>query len=355
MPPCFVPGVDSTSEGPGMASEQDTKSVYARSGPRGATGPPKPPGDESKIPTHTKRMENKQESFSRFLWNPDTKTVLGRTGLSWAKIALFYVFFYLFLAGYFAFMMTVFYSTLDTHEYGRPKYTPTDGSLLRHPGVSIRPRTSTEFMFAAIWFDSTNPASYEGYVESLDSFVEPYKSNQNVQKRRVDCTAGKRPGGVSCNFDISQLGPCASDRAWGFDKLEPCILVKMNKLLNWIPEPYTSKDLPDDAPEELRTYIQNLEKTGKDTSYTWLSCKPVKGDCILDYYPEPGFPQVYFPFDNNPGYLSPIVAIKISNLTVNQDVHVACTLWAKNIVREGFRKQLSEIIFVLSPDDYWNS
>lgn len=34
-------------------------------------------------------------------------------------------------------MMTVFYSTLDTHKNGRPKYTPTDGSILRHPGKAL--------------------------------------------------------------------------------------------------------------------------------------------------------------------------------------------------------------------------
>lgn len=333
-----------------MASGQDTNSAYARSGLKGAQGPPKPPEDESKIPTTNPRMKFERESFRRFLWNPDKKTVLGRTGLSWAKIGLFYVFFYLFLAGYFAFMMTVFYSTLDTHKNGRPKYTPTDGSILRHPGVSIRPRTTPEFMFAAIWFDSTNPASYEGFVESLDSFVKPYRDSK---QSRSDCSAGTRPTGTSCKFDINLLGPCASDRAWGFDKLEPCILIKINKLLDWKPEPYTSKDLPDDAPQELLTHIQNLEQSGKDASYTWLSCKAVKGDCMIDYYPEPGFPQVYFPFDNSPGYLSPIVAIKISNLTVNVDVHVVCTLWAKNIVRNGYKKQLGEVIFVLSPDDYW--
>lgn len=54
--------------------------------------------------------------------------------------------------------------------------------------------------------------------------------------------------------------------------------------------------------------------------YIWLSCdgaNNVDKEHIgeIEYIPNPAFPVQYFPFTGQPGYLSPIVALKFKNLT----------------------------------------
>lgn len=48
----------------------------------------------------------------------------------------------------------------------------------------------------------------------------------------------------------------------------------------------------------------------------WLSCngeRPADNEHLgpLKYYPYPGLSEVYFPYDNTPGYLSPLVAVQL--------------------------------------------
>lgn len=48
----------------------------------------------------------------------------------------------------------------------------------------------------------------------------------------------------------------------------------------------------------------------------WLSCKGERpGDVEalgpLSYFPYPGIDETFFPYDNTPGYLSPLVAVQL--------------------------------------------
>ncbi|KOB73525.1 putative sodium/potassium-dependent atpase beta-2 subunit [Operophtera brumata] len=50
----------------------------------------------------------------------------------------------------------------------------------------------------------------------------------------------------------------------------------------------------------------------------WVSCKgerPADNEALgpLNYYPYPGLKETYFPYDNTPGYLSPLVAVQLAN------------------------------------------
>merc|ERR1712241_1203943 len=59
------------------------------------------------------------EGFLLFLWNPETKEFLGRTGMSWLKISVFYLIYYSCLAGFFMLMLLAFFATLSND---RPTY-----------------------------------------------------------------------------------------------------------------------------------------------------------------------------------------------------------------------------------------
>lgn len=43
--------------------------------------------------------------------------------------------------------------------------------------------------------------------------------------------------------------------------------------------------------------------------------RPADVDALgpLKYWPYPGLPEIYFPYDNTPGYLSPLVAVQLQN------------------------------------------
>uniref|UniRef100_A0A0K0D6L6 Uncharacterized protein n=1 Tax=Angiostrongylus cantonensis TaxID=6313 RepID=A0A0K0D6L6_ANGCA len=53
------------------------------------------------------------ESFSRFLYNKDRGTVLGRTAKSWCQITVFYIIFYSCLAAFWVACLAIFLNTLD--------------------------------------------------------------------------------------------------------------------------------------------------------------------------------------------------------------------------------------------------
>ena len=75
------------------------------------------------------------ESVKFFLYDPDQGTILGRTPLSWLKITIFYLVFYIGLMLFWFALLGVFFQTLPAHSDG-PRYTAGDSSLIgENPGV----------------------------------------------------------------------------------------------------------------------------------------------------------------------------------------------------------------------------
>lgn len=70
-------------------------------------------------------------------------------------------------------------------------------------------------------------------------------------------------------------------------------------------------------PQELKNFIATAKET--ERNQIWISCegqdgvdKENLGD-RLEYYPKTlhGFPEYYYPYRNIPGYLSPLVAVRL--------------------------------------------
>lgn len=280
-------------------------------------------------------MSGKKESdggWRNFLWNSEKSEFLGRTGGSWFKIFLFYLIFYGCLAG-------IFIGTIQAMLLMLDEYKPTYQDRVAPPGLSHTPRSEK----SEISFDLTNQDSYKKYVESMSKLLEKYDeaeqldetkyedcgSNSYTERGELGGSGGQRK---SCRFARSDLGSCSGqvDDTFGFKEGKPCLIVKLNRIINYRPKPPSSNDT---LPEGLK---------GKSFNFIPVYCQNKrdedKGDIgEIKYFGAggvPGFPLQYYPYYGKrlqPNYLQPLVAIQFTNLTVNKELRVECKVYGDNI------------------------
>jgi len=306
--------------------------------------------------------EPKHESFGTFLYNSAEGTVLGRTGASWGKIGFFYLIFYSFLAAWFAVMLTIFYQTLDTVK--QPTYYPGDGgSILQNIAMGYRPLAPRHNIESTlIWYnqsqwnetDKIRKTTTEHWINDLNETVKPY-SVKVEGTEYIECNQDTKPDDSKqqvCNFDIKTQfqSHCQPDNKWGYLSGQPCVLLKLNKMIKWVPDVYKNMTdvekavKKDDMPKELATHIEEETKTkGFMPQLIWVSCYgkyPPDQDEIgeLQYFPQRGFDIKYFPFTNTPGYRAPLVAVKFVNPPKQLVLNIECRAWAKNIKQSRYER-----------------
>ncbi|KAL4720570.1 hypothetical protein ACJJTC_014823, partial [Scirpophaga incertulas] len=159
-------------------------------------------------------------------------------------------------------------------------------------------------------------------------------ANKGANQR--ECGELKPPREEVCSFSVRQLGPCSRSEDYGYSKGTPCIIIKLNRLYAWHPDFYDDpSDLPADMPKEILEYI-NSTSTPQERRKIWVSCageRPADAEALgpLRYWPLPGLPARYYPYDNTPGYLSPLVAVQLLQPTKHQIINIRCRAWARNI------------------------
>lgn len=203
-----------------------------------------------------------------------------------AKILIFYLFYYGFLAGLFAVSVTIVRGTLDD-------YTPTYQTRLQTPGslhswwcinvlqflilyclsgVGVQPKIPSNveqsgniiYTIPKPGEDTTQNVGYSRLVNQITTFLKrkflllllqlffwlnfiqlsTYSSAYNPANQTADnnfrnCGETEpmqleqqfNPGEVatSCSFDKSQLGPCAN-YPYGYDEGKPCLYIKLNRV-----------------------------------------------------------------------------------------------------------------------------
>ncbi|XP_057301867.1 sodium/potassium-transporting ATPase subunit beta-3-like [Hydractinia symbiolongicarpus] len=217
-------------------------------------------------------------NFYDFLYHKDPNTevvtVMGRTGTSWAKIGLFYLVFYGFLAGFFAAMLAVFLSTINSPDgEGGPKLTQF---IKNQPGLS---RLDKNFIL-----NLNSKESKAEYVKQINEFLGSYKKGENSGKIcNTSDHAGIPEGQKRCIFDTTLLDKCANHNGtdYGISEDEPCIFIKMNKVYGWVPESNDGGD------------------------FLTLACS---GNVMVQ---PSGFLLSAFPFRGEKNYPSPVVSVKI--------------------------------------------
>ncbi|XP_075062190.1 sodium/potassium-transporting ATPase subunit beta-2-like isoform X2 [Mixophyes fleayi] len=293
--------------------------------------------------TQKKTCGQMMDEWKEFMWNPRTREFMGRTGSSWVLILAFYTVFYAFLTAVFTLSMWVLLQTID-------EYIPKYADRLVNPGVMIRPKLDT----LDIAFNVTGQnASWQMYVDGLNTVLQDY--NETVQQQRgTVCTSGvyneqTDTGDVrnypkkACQFIRDQLGECSGiDPTYGYSSGAPCVLIKMNKVINFLPQ--------------VISQLSNSSIT--------INCSATTGanDLLLgnkNYFPSTknnlgAIDLMYFPYYGNraqKNYTQPFVAVKFMNATRNMVHNVECRINAGNINNQYDRDKFQgRVVFTLRID-----
>jgi len=300
------------------------------------------------------------EGFLNFLWNKDTGEVMGRTGMSWLKITAFYIVYYTFLAGFFSICLTVFLVSLPD---GQPTWETYQSLIGNNPGLGYRPHPSEDKIESTlIWFrhgdDTGNWNGTDKWVGRLKDDLAPYLDNYYQHQERTDgrtftecgVLGSERKGsGNICRVNSSELfqGRCTLDNNFGFPEGKPCIMIKLNRIYNWEPTPYTNESqMPLDIPEDIRREFRKNDadnSTKKFNNRVWLEChgeNPADIENLgpINYYPYNGFSNNFFPFQNEDRYLSPIVFAQLEKPAWGVMIAIECKAWARGMYHDSADK-----------------
>lgn len=266
----------------------------------------------------TKEEDRKGSSeWREFFWNPRTHEFMGRTASSWGLILLFYLVFYLFLAGMFILTMYIMLLTLDD-------YNPTWQDRLATPGMMIRPKGDQ----LEISFSPSSTETWDGLVQNLNTFLSPYNDSYQVQTNdecppdqyfiQEDSGEVRNNPKRSCQFNRTMLADCSgmSDRFYGYNQGQPCILIKLNRVIGMLP-----------GKDGQSPYVKCGAKREDSDKMGELAYFPPNGTLNLMYYP-------YYGKKAQVNYTQPLVAVKFLNASVNTDINVECKI-NSNTLAEG--------------------
>ncbi|XP_022820822.1 sodium/potassium-transporting ATPase subunit beta-2-like [Spodoptera litura] len=269
------------------------------------------------------------------IWNPEDRTFLGRTPHRWGVIGLIYLVMYICIIIFFSICMCGLLASMDEKI---PYFTLADSIIGANPGMGHRPILFEEG--ALIWYHADNETQVKKYVDNINEFLAPYNNksllvNQGVNQR--ECGDVKPPRNEVCAFNTTtNFGPCNMENNYGYANKTPCLIIKLNRLYDWNPDFYDDPgDLPPEMPPDIRNYIMNA--TAQERRKVWVSCmgeRPADVEALgeLKYWPYPGLSETFFPYDNTPGYLSPLVAVQLLKPKLHQIINIRCRAWARNII-----------------------
>lgn len=296
--------------------------------------------EKSRVREIQDKTKKKWNSFRKTVWNSEKKEFFGRTALSWAKILIFYfVFFYPFLLAFWYCMMLVLFQTLN---YDAPKYRLEKSVIGLIPALGYRPTPPmppNSLKTGVIKFDSNRSETFDDWISGLNTFLEPYSKQDGAENCSMDKhTTRKRICFVDVKADSES---CTKDSGFGYKQGKPCVLVKLNRIYDWIPKSFSEDEIP--------TELKDLIKEGFEKDLVYVTCvgeteadKDNVGEIV--YLPKQGIPSYYYPFTNQERYLSPFVFIKFRSIKRGVVVEVRCRAWFKNVGTDYFPEKTSVLI-----------
>ncbi|XP_072540249.1 sodium/potassium-transporting ATPase subunit beta-1a [Salminus brasiliensis] len=270
--------------------------------------------------------------WKSFLWNSEKKEFLGRTGGSWFKIFIFYVIFYGCLAG-------IFIGTIQAMLLTLSNYKPTYQDRVAPPGLSHTPRSDK----AEISFSMSDDESYRAYTKNMKELLDAYSDDKQTDELQFeDCgdapAAYKNRGDLesdvgkrkACRFKRSWLEACSGieDSTFGFKQGKPCLLVKLNRIVNFRPKVPSNSSLPANIQGKVAPNLIPIFCSSKKEE------DAVKIGEIKYFGLGNGFPLQYYPYYGkllHPQYLQPLVAIQFTNVTNDEELRIECKVYGDNI------------------------
>ena len=270
-------------------------------------------------------------------------------------------------------MLRLFFLTVpDEH----PKYQQAASIIGKNPGVGMRPGQADQKLDSSMIFlvrndNADNPTDEFGegltnadWAKRYDMFLEKY---DNVTGTNSDCS-NIDPEKEACRFNKADLGACGQHPygylvSGGKTVVDPCVLIKINRIYGWKPQEYSDQDLEDaqkleegypedQMPPEVADMIKGNGKK------IYIHCEGenpfdkenLKG--AMTYFPsDQGISFDYFPYQHtHRNYHNPLVAVKFSGLTPGVLYHVQCKLWAKE-VRHSKKERAGLVHFEIFLDD----
>lgn len=259
--------------------------------------------------------------------------VHSRSTSSWLRLFAFYSALWISVGAFWIVYMTIFQQSIDERI---PTLTLDDSPIGVTPGLAIRPRPPMHKLDSSlIRFRSSSSGDWHHWAEDLNNYLRPYQELESGagQHAQGDCNAfGERDPSKFCPFELRVIpNECSESQNFSYHLGKPCILVKLNRIYGWKPEPYSvrPKDYPVQAPfrdGHIQITCEGQSNVDKE------NIGPI------DYYPQ-GIETKYFPFTNQPGYQSPFVMAHFKNPRPGILIFIECKAWAKNIQHDRNRSR----------------
>ncbi|CAD6187280.1 unnamed protein product [Caenorhabditis auriculariae] len=267
-----------------------------------------------------------EESFSKFLYNRERGTVLGRTGASWIQITVFYIIFYAFLAAFFVACLAIFLKTLDPKV---PRFYGKGTIIGVNPGVGYQPWLKENPDSTLIKFNIRDPESWAPYVNQINGYLDKYNRTDLTREcvDDEDNTALETANdALPCRFDLSifDKNACSARTQYGFKSGSPCVIISLNRLIGWKPVNYPAGSVPEEVKSRYKEGSIAINCNGANH---------VDQEHIgkLKYIPENGIDGRFYPYVFTPGYQQPIAMVKFESIPRNKLVIVECRAFALNI------------------------
>lgn len=288
--------------GPSEA-EAGTVSDETRGSPVAGTSTERPERHHTNKTSLQITTSRKKRCWMR-IYNPDKREFLGRTGKSWLYIVTYSIMYMLFLCTY---TMLILYISLvivkNTEEFETEKvflFTYSEKGV----GLTATP-TAVNNIGNLIWYQKENEKQIEPYVKALDDLLHSSK----VRRKR--------------QANAAELGPCGSP-PYGYGD-NPCVILRINRLLGWSAKPLTPKSLmAKTAPEEVQRWMVSKQMLWFHCSGHSHSDREHIGE--IKYYPDPpGIDPSFYP--QNESSPLPFVAAQFKRFTLGISLVIQCKLW----------------------------
>src|SRR5580693_10641881 len=99
----------------------------------------------------------------------------------------------------------------------------------------------------------TGRESWGEMVDNVHEWISVYSLKDLHYQQMIDCASVPRDvlinyfrQGLSCIFFGNDVrpspNPCSKTKNYGYNKGRACVVIKLNRIFGWIPEPYQTKE-----------------------------------------------------------------------------------------------------------------